>query len=103
MAEFSANFDFEILDEFWNEITAKTDLSQVFDLSQILSEIKALQHDQEQTWQKKVKKGFLRSDRYLIKAFMDDIEAPDIYIFGPRTVTDSCDESYTAICEAKGI
>ncbi len=103
MAEFSANFDFEILDEFWAEISSKTNLSEFFDMPQVLSEIKGLAHDEERTWEKKVKRGFLRSDSYLIKVFMDDIEAPDIYIFGPGPLTKSCDEVYAAICEAKGI
>jgi len=99
--EASANFDLEHIGPFLTKLVGYVEGFEISDVAHIAGEAASLDVDSEQEWQYSVRVGGLQSP-LRIRVFMDDIEAPDLYIFAVEPLIAKVNEAMEEFFEESG-
>lgn len=83
--EFSTNTDTESLGEFLAILAGRIEGFGDAEIGQVLERVRAL--EQDATMEMSLDVSFRgKTERLRIEVFMDDIDAPDVYFFGSRSL-----------------
>jgi hypothetical protein len=103
LQEFSANFDSGLVRPFLERI--QTFIESGFgpaQIEQVCQVVSTLPHDQEQTLEFQIRYAG-RDARFKVHVFMDDIDAPDIYIFSPSALRQQIASEFQRFAGERGI
>jgi hypothetical protein len=99
--EASMNFDLKDVEPLLQQLTEKLQLFTNDDIQRLVKEIAAVPVEKEQRWQFNVK--YAGSTAPLeVRAFMDDVEAPDLYFSTAPALADAIQTELNKFAEQRG-
>ncbi len=103
LVESSMNFDLENVRPFLQRISSLIEIGfGPAEIDHVVALADSMQHDDEQTLEFQIQLGNQRST-FRVGIFMDDIDAPDMYFFGPADLAERIDAEMDRFCEELGI
>jgi hypothetical protein len=103
LVESSMNFDLENVRRFLGRIASLIDAGfGPSEINSVVSLAENMQHDDEKTLTFQIRyRGKLTPFR--VGIFMDDVDSPDMYFFGPAGLAEQIDDEMERFCEELGI
>lgn len=99
LIESSMNFDLENVRPFLQRVASLIDAGfGAAEIDRVVSLAENMAHDDEQTIEFQIKYHGTPSP-FRIGIFMDDIDAPDMYFFGPASLATQIDAEMEKFCE----
>jgi len=103
MAESSMNFALANVRPFLERIAHLVDSGfGRGEIDRVVSLAESMKHDEERELTFQITHQG-RNSPFLIRVFMDDIDAPDVYFFGPKALAEQIDAEMGRFCEELGI
>ena len=101
--ESSMNFDDETLRPFLERISGLIDGGfGSTEIDQVVTTSKSMELDEERDLEFKINFQGAESP-FIVRIFMDDIDAPDVAFFGPEDLAEKIDDEMDAFMEEMGI
>lgn len=103
LIESSMNFDLENVRPFLQRIVPHIVAGfGPAEVDRVVSLVESMEHNDEQTLEFEIEDVGQRSV-FRVGIFMDDIDAPDMYFFGPAGLAERIDAEMESFCEELGI
>lgn len=103
LEESSMNFDMENVRPFLQRIAPFIDSGfGAPEIDLVEKMVNATDHDQEGELSFQITHAGA-PHRFVVRVFMDDIDAPDLYFFGPKALAERIDDEMDTFCEELGI
>jgi hypothetical protein len=103
LQEFSANFDMDAVRPFLERIAPLFEAGfGALQIEEVCGRAALLPHDQEYTLEFPIRHGG-KSSLCRVRVFMDDADAPSVYLWVPAALQQQIQEAFTQFAEERGL